>query len=275
MDAKLLQDYRDELISFVQMAEKMNISHQKLSYLFKKNNLKTNKQLKRNKIKHDYFNNINSYDKAYLLGYYISDGCITISKSGNNYYKRIQFSCTKDDVEILEFIKKSLNIDNKIYINNKSYKFKGTDYMCKPMASLKFVSEEIFNLFENKGIGRLKSKLNYDLPNMEDNLFFKFLLGVFDGDGGISSNNVKKGKYEYVNTSVYITSNSINFLQSISDKLNKLMGINSIISKEKGKAYTLKIYRKKDIIRLGEKMYENIDFGLNRKKEKFKYLINE
>lgn len=273
MDTKLLQDYRDELISFVQMAEKMNISHQKLSYLFKKNNLKTNKQLKRKKIKHDYFNDINSFDKAYLLGYYISDGCITISKSGNNYYKRIQFSCTKDDVEILEFIKKSLNIDNKIYINNKSYKFKGTDYICKPMASLKFVSEEIFDLFENKEIGRLKSKLNYDLPNMEDDLFFKFLLGAFDGDGGISSSNVKKGKYEYTNTSVYLTSNSINFLESISNRLNELIGIKSNIIKEKGKAYTLKIYRKKDIIKLGEKMYENINFGLKRKKEKFKNIL--
>ena len=64
--------------------------------------------LKRKNIKHDYFDSINTPTKAYLLGYYIADGCCTLQKSKYTINKSIKFSCTEQDIKILQFLKKEL-----------------------------------------------------------------------------------------------------------------------------------------------------------------------
>lgn len=272
IDQKLLLKYRNGEINLVEMAHFMGISHQNLSCIFKKEGILSNKALRQDVIKHDFFNIIDTYGKAYLLGYFVADGSITKSKKHNT--ARINFSCTDADIELLETVKKLLNISNSIIVSKKRYKVKNTDYLSKPMASLKASSLIMFNILSEKGFGQNKTYSNYNLPNFENkDLFFKFLLGLFDGDGGINISEVSKnnGKYKYINYCFYITSNCKDFLSDIKIKLSEY-DIKSTISQDKN-SYRISIFKKKDIIKLKQLMYLNMELGLKRKKNKLMSIV--
>ena len=264
---ELLNEYRDKTISFCEMAKRLNMSHQNLSLVFKKEGLLSNKKLNQASIHHTFFDNIDSLEKSYLLGYYIADGSIYESKSGNTVNKRVSFSCTVKDIEFLHMIKETLNISNKISISPNRYKVKGTDYLSQPMAKLQFTSSHIFDLFNSKGYGQNKTYLSYTCPVfMNNDLFFKFLLGVFDGDGGITISSVSKGKYNYTNYAFYITSNCKEFLESLKLNLEKFNIVCSISSDKT--AFRLSIYKRKSILILRDLMYQGTGLGLSRKRDK-------
>lgn len=265
----LLDKYRKKEISFIQFAKEMDISHQKLSYLFKKEGILTNKSLNKQKLNHTIFDKIDSFEKAYLLGYFIADGCIYLSKSGNMFNKRLSFSATEKDIELLNFVKNQLNTDNKIHISKIKYKVKGTVYCSQPMASISVTSERIFDRLNEMGIGERKTNLTYSLPNFEnDDLTFKFLLGLFDGDGGINISNGIRGNYKYTNYAWYLTSNCFEFLEDIKEFLNKF-DIKSSISKDR-KSFRLGVYSKKSLILLRDLLYKDTPLGLTRKLNKLK-----
>ena len=59
-------------------------------------------------IQHDYFNNIDSAMKAYLLGFFIADGYIE-KNSG-----RICFNNSIDDISIIKEIQKQISPNSKL-----------------------------------------------------------------------------------------------------------------------------------------------------------------
>ena len=262
----LLKQYREEKISFEKLAELHNVSRPTLTKYFKENNLKTNKVLKREKINHHYFDQINTPTKAYILGYFVADGCITKKINKYSILKSVQFSCSYKDIEILKLIKKELNLDNKIN-KGKSYKIKGTNYISKPMNSLIFVSEKVFDRLNSFGYGERKSYLDYYLPNIDKNLLSYFILGFFDGDGSIVISEGKRNNgYNYKNIQFSLTSNSKIFLKDLKKYFDK-SDIKSSIYEQRN-SFGLRITNKKDIIKLRNLFY-NSDLGLERKKEKF------
>lgn len=270
IDLNLLQRYRDNEISFCEMAKNMNMCHQNLSRVFKKEGLLSNKKLKQLSVNHYFFDDINHIEKAYLLGYYIADG--SIYRNGDKGSKRLSFACSVNDVELLHLIKKLLNISNVIKIETKGYKIKNTNYISKPMARLQVTSSHIFDLFTKNGYGQNKTYLNYNIPIFKnDNLFFKFLLGVFDGDGSFTISNISKTKYK--NYAFCITSNCRNFLEDLKSNLGK-HNIYSTIKPDKN-SFTLGVYRKKSIILLRDLMYMDTELGLKRKRTKLINFENE
>lgn len=267
----LLALYRKEDISFEELAVKLNVSRPTLTKFFKNNNLKTNKVLKRNKIKHDYFNNIDSKEKAYVLGYYIADGCITIKKNKYSFLYSMQFSCTKSDVELLELIKKELCLPNKIHISKKRYKAYNENYTSKPMCSLSVVSELICKKLCEYGIGYNKTYKSFSFPKIPLEYKIYLLLGYFDGDGSLVISKGKRNNgYNYINYNFSITAKTNLFLEGISLFLKETYNIKSYVNYEhKRDVYVFRITSKKDILLLKDLFYKNNNLGLKRKKDKF------
>lgn len=79
------------------------ISSQRVSELFKHFNVKFVRR--KSFIDDKFFDEINTEEKAYILGYLVADGCIRheVRKSGNISY-RIAFNNSIDDKETIELI---------------------------------------------------------------------------------------------------------------------------------------------------------------------------
>ena len=58
----------------------------------------------------DYFENIDTDEKAYWLGFFFADGCITINKKGDNkQYSQYKVQLTSIDREIIENFSKAID----------------------------------------------------------------------------------------------------------------------------------------------------------------------
>lgn len=258
-------EYREEKITFEELAHFHNVSRPTLTKYFKESKLKTNKVLKREKINHNYFDIIESPIQAYLLGYFVADGCITLKNNKYSILKSVQFSCSEKDIELLELVQKQFNLDTKIY-KGKEYNIKNTSYISNPMCSIIFVSENLFNKLSLLGYGERKTYLDYGLPNIDKDLLKYFILGYFDGDGSIIiSEGIRKNNYKYKNIRFQITSHNIFFLNQIKEWFIE-QNINSTVKKIKN-SYDLVITNKKDIIKIRNLFYDT-KLGLKRKKNK-------
>ena len=72
-----------------------------------------------NTVDSTFFDVINTEEKAYLLGFFIADGCINTSTDRSK--GRFAINQSIDDLEIVEAFKKCLNVPSDIqYVNNQT-----------------------------------------------------------------------------------------------------------------------------------------------------------
>lgn len=121
----------------------------------------------------DYFSNINTYTKAWLIGFLAADG--TIRKERNE----IKIGLSARDKEILEKIKKEVDIEKNIFEYTTSNGFD--------------IVELVWSCSQHKtdlakfGVVPNKTYLINSLPHFEnDNYTLAYILGYFDGNGSIS-----------------------------------------------------------------------------------------
>ena len=60
-------------------------------------------------INHDYFLEINSDKKAYFLGFFIADGCVSINKK-QRCYGRFSFGIQEEDGYLLDVLGQEVNV---------------------------------------------------------------------------------------------------------------------------------------------------------------------
>lgn len=224
-----------------------------------------------------YFKEINSYNKAYLLGFIAADGAIVQNKNTNT--KTLTITIHAKDVAILELLKSELN---------SSLNIKTIDYKSKSLQSYKLdvnhrrfstSKREIIKDLENYGLTSNKSLTMSNLIVNIPKAFRKaFIIGYFDGDGCfIDSLVTRKRKYlkKDGTYSIYIGkkyNSSINikgtkeFLQSIVDELQIQSYSLKQISNQK--IHTLIIIKNLEILKFYD-CYKYCDFYLSRKKDKF------
>jgi len=212
--------------------------------------------------KPDYFQTIDSYMKAYWLGFICADGYLV-----NNPSKVIGIQLTESDRIILENFKehigsnvplreikpRSLNINNKIYIS-------------KPCVRLHLGNKQMYDDLIKLGVTTNKSKT---LINILGKIPYKyrdsFIVGYFDGDGSVYLPN---GKIK-TGTNNWYPSHSISCTmrgtKELLEAFRAHLNINTRLSYNK--TYVLHINRKEDIIRF-LKCYNNLNFFLSRKFDK-------
>ena len=133
----------------------------------------------------NYFNNIDSPEKAYWLGFIYADGYVSSAQRK----KIFGISLSSKDADQLRKLNRCLNsnYDIKEYVVKNGYK-PGTKY-----SRLIINSEQMYNDLINHGVYERKTSIlrNPTIPREYD---APFILGYFDGDGSIFLNN---GKYPF------------------------------------------------------------------------------
>ena len=141
-------------------------------------------------INHNYFEEIDTEDKAYWLGFIYADGYIT----KNNNQKCFGISISEKDVEILYKLNKCINSNYEIknYTTSQGYS-ENTKY-----SRLLITSDKIFDNLLSHGVFENKSN-NLKPPLIKNNLIRHFIRGYIDGDGSIYKTKNKYGFDFHVN----------------------------------------------------------------------------
>lgn len=251
-------------MSYAQIANELNRSVSSVASKIRKLKLfKDNKSQIRYSYNKNYFKSIDTYDKAYWLGFISADGCI--ADHGKGTY-RLKITLQNDDYNHLVKFNRALN--SNVPIKNKEVKYNNKIFC---------VSELVINCSSmckdlmNYGIMPNKS-LSIDLPKIDDKFFIAYLRGLFDGDGTYYLGKRETGTYRY---SVELVSGSIVLLEKIVDILKSRYNIVSNIYKARDTKYKLYICNKKHILNLFHLFYhDNQCICLDRKKKKAMEIMN-
>jgi hypothetical protein len=203
------------------------------------------------KLNEKYFENIDTPNKAYVLGFIYADGGV--------YKNNLSIGLNEKDYEILRFIKNELEYGGSIKTRNN-------------VCILTITSKKIVNDLKSLGVIENKTYLSKTLPNFDNRLFPHFLRGFFDGDGSIYSNTYKNRREEFT---ISFSSNSF-ILSEIKEKLNKY-NITSckIRYRRKESIYSgqLEIRGSENIKKMYDLLFYNEYFCLQRKYDRFKKFI--
>lgn len=225
-------------------------------------------KLKPNKGNVHYFDNIDSYAKAYIVGFIAADGCLTTYKNTTTLTITINY----DDKAILEFIKSEIGNSHKLLEIERP----ATYNKSKIIHHIRYsISDYNINKALNKlGITPRKS---LTLKNIIKNIPFEyrdaFIIGFFDGDGTVFVTDklrYNSGQYLCKDHSIRVSiKGTLEFLTGVCEHL----GITVSHIHNTPSIPTLNFANKKDVIRFF-KCYDNLPFYYKRKYDKFLEKIN-
>jgi hypothetical protein len=204
----------------------------------------------------NYFKNIDTPNKAYILGWIISDGYVTNNK--------LKFGIK--DLEILEFIKKELKSEHKIseiFVYDKRTEKTYQQYV------LQICSKKISESLNKLGVHQAKS-FTADLPNIDEKLYPHLIRGIFDGDGYVGLRTNNKGE-TFPRFSMIVSENLYNKLEIIFSNLGvEFMKPELVSEKDGNKILKIIIHKKKDLRLVYNYIYGDGNvIKLNRKHKKF------
>ena len=269
-EQEVIELYKKENIK--QIAKKLNTYDSKISSILKKNGIKPKSKFKGwKKVNDSFFDTIDDEKKAYLLGFFIADGCIKIEldKRSDSKSYRMSFSNSIDDSEIINIIHELICPENKIvYAHNTK---DGANR--KPQLLLQWTSNHMKDVLIEKY--KIKPKKTYDntfeIPKdtIPEDLFRHMIRGFIDGDGTINRNDIR-----FVFNSKPFALQIINFFET---EFNKYYGIiedfRYTLTEVQGK--TVKYYRLRLPMGRGRRklyehiLYDNATIFLKRKRNNF------
>ena len=250
-----LKEYLDtpeEARSLTKLGSKYNIKRQTLSERFKKWGYEIINQQNRCRLNDKVFDNLQSEEQFYWLGFMFADG--NISKEGN----RIEMRLSIKDINHLEKFRKFLNLSTEIRTGETN----GNGF-----CHLSVRNKHLWTTLNNLGCTPQKS-LTLTFPNLK--LFTKkehilhFLRGYVDGDGCLTiskDGNKLRTRLTMVGTESFL--NSVNHLFS-----NKGYVRNKSIKNYNNQSFELK-FSDLPSRKLARYLYENATVYLDRKYEKY------
>lgn len=160
--------------SSTEIAKELGVTNSAITGVWHRNNLSGKTKRVYHILNENYFEDIDSQDKAYFLGFIGADGCLY--KPGDKYTKQkiLRISIHEDDIRILYVLKDYLQTDKPITKN-------------KNLVALEISSDKIFNDIENLGLSVRKTYKN-TIANVPEQFMPALIRGYFDGDGSIGNN---------------------------------------------------------------------------------------
>ena len=194
-------------------------------------------------IRQDYFNKIDTEEKAYLLGFLYADG--SISKNRNS----IKIEVHEQDSDILDKFINAIFIDNKpkISTDQKIYKY--------ITITSKYMKEDLIA----QGCVPNKTFL-VTMPKLEKEMINHFFRGVYDGDGSIAIGSNKRVRVCLTGYDKFLT------------EVGNILFNNDIVPRYqqvKPKVSNLIISKKADVIKCLDFLYKDSSIYLNRKYAKY------
>lgn len=253
-------DFTDDQIKYIckmynkctcyDLAKELNCSPDIVRYIWIKG--RETKQCKTNRIYYsnfNYFEEINTEDKAYFLGFIFADGCVM--ERNDNTSKILSIAINKKDIEILYNFKEHLQSNNPIKQGKND------------IVSLTIISNKLVDDLCKLGCTPRKTLILKDMPIINKDLLKHFIRGYFDGDGHVKLHKKK-------NTVFMITGQS-EFLDIIKKIIENELDIKMYLQKDRrtvGLA-NLETRNIESILKIYKYLYDNAQNFLTRKKEEF------
>lgn len=228
------------------------------------------------RIRHDFFSKIETELQAYLLGFYAADGSIDEKR------KTLRIELQKEDSEIVYLFKDSISTDARLYstIEREFVGPRGNMIHAHGNIGVDITSSKICNDLVNLGIGYNKSYNNNHIPvQIPSNLIRHFIRGYFDGDGSIcgytrtDKRNPSKIRKRFCRQ-WDICAKKASILIDI-QKFFSEHNININITYEKrDDMFRLRTSSKKEVAKIYNLLYNDSNFYLSRKYNKFNHYVN-
>lgn len=229
----------------VEVGEKFNVSESVIYKLLRKNNIKVRKSIiheRKHILRENYFEKIDTANKAYFLGLIAADGCAFTDKYA------ISIALEEDDAKIVlnKLISEIFITEKKLKLTNK----KNRNSSWKNILRLDIYSKILYLDINKLGIIPRKSQI-LEFPSnqqVSEEFIWDYIRGYFDGDGSV----YKRGKWCCVDFAV-----SEKFAEKLQLKLLEFK-INSNIYKKVG-IFCLRIVRLEDLYKFYKLIYDNIE----------------
>lgn len=233
--------------SILFISKETNITYYKVHKIIKNNVGEIRKNdfySKKYTYNRDYFEYIDSSEKAYWLGFIYADGYITQDYFG--------ITISAKDINHLEKLKKVMqaNIEIKTYLASKKTSYSNNLYCRFIIKDKKIVSDLI-----RHGVVYNKTNILQFPSTINDKYLYDFIRGYFDGDGCYTQSNKGTYKIKFCGTEA--------LLNGIKKHINKP----SLKLSYRNNCYQLEIGGKKQLEKLINNMYKNktINSFLDRK----------
>ena len=265
IEKDVLDNYLNKGYGLLKSGIKYNLSQNNVKYILNRHNVSirnfseaaklSNENRALNKNEYYFYNE--SHDMAWLMGFIAADG--NISKTTN----RIKISLAKKDKEILEKIKRKVDIENEIkeYMNKDGFDVVELYWTCfqhkKDLVKYNIVPNKTFVL---KPPYKLQKKYWID-----------YIRGYFDGDGSINLLNNQSLRWQICSTTKELLEWIVNYFYA---EYN-IPKVKILTQNRKHPLYYFQ-YSTESTKKIFEILYNESDMFLQRKKEHFeKILQNE
>ena len=204
-----------------EIAEIVDIPAKRLAEMIKEFGLEIKKGSS-SKVNETFFDKIDSEEKAYLLGFFIADGCMQKEEKkryGEIYSYSYRFSINNsiDDLDTIELFQKFICPNKSI---KRMHNTKGAVNR-KEQAILRWNSKHMFDTLESYNIHQRKTyDSNFILPDIiPENLMRHFIRGFFDGDGHKGITDI-----EFVVSSIPFLNKICSFFKDFNHRYYEIQG---------------------------------------------------
>jgi DNA-binding CsgD family transcriptional regulator len=254
----LYELYINQNKSTAEIAQLLGLSgHSTVVKLLRKYGIKARTSAEAVKTKTDisFFFELNK-DLAYVLGLLATDGSIvkTAVKLGLN------------DREVIDWVANKVNYDRNISsittsAGNKNYR-------------IAIQNKDLVEELSRYGITERKTH-SLKFPNIPSDLVRHFIRGAFDGDGSISVGKYRNHSGNMINKYGFtICTASLDFGVSLKEEIEKTIGGDrKLIYDKSSNMYKYSVSSLDGVYALYNWLYKEDDFGMERKKLKFKEVV--
>lgn len=253
---QIIKMYTKDKMTMANIGKQFGVSRTVISRILKENSIENND---RHKYTGNYriFQNIDTAEKAYWLGFIAADGCVyERTEKGGNF---ISINIHRGDKKHLEKFLKFLNSNAQIIDHVQTKGFSNNTLMSKVTIN----SKDMVNDCKNKGIIPRKS-LILEPPKISEEFWLPFILGYFDGDGSIYQSNS--------NNEFYL---SIQGTKEMLEWINKILSISSKLEKRREdnkNSFYIRCGGYNKPYQILKKIYDSCSICLDRKHKIFQTL---
>ena len=225
------------------------------------------------RIRHGFFKNIRTELQAYLLGFYAADGSI------NEKRKTFRIHLQKRDSEIVYLYKDIISPDARVFSvdEHKTTGREGMIVNAHESFGVDITSAELCNSLVDLGIGYGKSYADLHIPKIPHDLIRHFIRGYFDGDGSFVASVKKPNNRPNLTLRMCFSiiakkATLLNeFIKFFSEEYGLTINLNYL---KRDDAYRLTTSSKKTCRSVYHILYDDANFYLSRKFNKFNYYAN-
>lgn len=210
------------------------------------------------------FENIDTEEKAYWLGFLMADGYNHESKTC------VAIKIQAEDIETLEQLKSFLNYDGPIHFYTRETK---VSHLTREYCELYICSPIFSKILAEKGCVQGKTYALQFPEYLPKSLINHFIRGYFDGDGCLS---ITKRK-DRASSSLIYQFNMVgtkDFVEKVKSILVEELSLTNTITMCYSKAATIRWSGKNVVTKIMKYLYKNATVYMKRKHDKYLYMVS-